>query len=540
MLSGTKVLHEFGHGLACKRLGGECHELGLMFLVLTPCLYCNVSDSWMIPGKWRRAAVGAAGMYCELVLAASCTFLWWFSDVGWLHYLCLNVMFVCSISTLLFNANPLMRYDGYFILSDLLEIPNLRQKASAVLARSLSRCVTGVSQPTDPFLPTRRRAIFAVYALAAAVYRWIVAVGILWFLYRVLEPYGLKTIGQLLVAMSLFSLVLRPVGKLASWLCVPGRTRQVNMLRVVFSLCGLAAVLAVAGWAPLPFYVTCAVQVQPRAATSVYADVPGTLTSIHVRPDEHVRRGEVLVRLQNSEIELAVLHLQGEREQLAARLTALQLQAYTDEKALQEMSEVSEAIAALEQHLRRRQEDLQRLTITAPCDGVVLAAPPVPAENDMERLPTWTGHPLQPANLTATLPAGVLICQIGNPQQWEAILEIDEHAMEFVQAGQAVTMTMDQRRGERLTSHIAQVSRSDRQATPIGSSDTRDYNGSPAAPALRRPPRPSNTYQASVPWQPDHGIVLAGGRGEARIRVGYRSAGQRLWDALCRTFHFEL
>jgi putative peptide zinc metalloprotease protein len=540
VLSGTKILHEFGHGLACKRLGGECHELGLMFLVFTPCLYCNVSDSWMIPGKWRRAAVGAAGMYCELVLAAICTFLWWFSDVGRLHYLCLNVMFVCSISTLLFNANPLMRYDGYFILSDLLEIPNLRQKASAVLTRWLSRCVTGVSPPFDPFLPTRRPAIFAVYALAAAVYRWIVAVGILWFLYRVLEPYGLKIVGQLLVAMSLFSLVLRPVGKLATWLCVPGRTCQVNVLRVVFSLCGLAAVLAVAGGAPLPFYVTCAVQVQPRAATSVYADVPGMLTSIHVRPDERVRRGQVLVTLQNSEIELAVLHLQGEREQLAARLTALQLQAYTDEKALQEMSAVSEAIAALEQHLRRRQEDLQRLTITAPCDGVVLAAPPVPTDDDTERLPTWTGHPLQPANRTATLPAGALICQIGNPQEWEAILEIDEQAMEFVQAGQAVMLAMDQRRGERLTSHIAQVSRSDRHATPTGSSDTREYSGSPPAPALRRPPRPSHTYQASVPWQPDHGIVLAGGRGEARIRVGNRSAGQRLWDALCRTFHFEL
>src|SRR3954452_17174220 len=72
----TKVLHEFGHGLACKRFGGECHEMGVMLLVVTPCLYCNVSDAWMIPSKWRRAGVGAAGMYFELILAAACTFLW--------------------------------------------------------------------------------------------------------------------------------------------------------------------------------------------------------------------------------------------------------------------------------------------------------------------------------------------------------------------------------------------------------------------------------------------------------------------------------
>ena len=78
VLGVTKIMHEFGHGLSCKHFGGECHEMGIMVLVLTPCLYCNVSDSWMLPSKWKRAAIGAAGMYVELVLASICTFLWWF------------------------------------------------------------------------------------------------------------------------------------------------------------------------------------------------------------------------------------------------------------------------------------------------------------------------------------------------------------------------------------------------------------------------------------------------------------------------------
>ncbi|MHB8972133.1 MAG: HlyD family efflux transporter periplasmic adaptor subunit [Pirellulaceae bacterium] len=540
VLSGTKVLHEFGHGLACKRFGGECHELGLMFLVLTPCLYCNVSDSWMIPSKWRRAGIGAAGMYVELVLAALCTFLWWFSEVGWLHYLCLNVMFVCSVSTLLFNANPLMRYDGYFLFADLLEIPNLRQKASAILARWLGRCVTGVARPADPFLPTRHRGVFAVYALAAAVYRWIVAAAILVFLYRVLEPYGLKIVSQLLVALSLYGLALRPLVQLATWLRVPGRTRHVEKLRVAGFLCLLAAVLAVAAWMPLPYYIACAVQVQPQDAASVYVDVAGTLVSLHVRPDEHVRRGQVLATLRNTDLELSTLRLQGEHAQLTARLTALQLQAYTDEKALLEMSEVSEAIAALDQHLQRQQEDLQRLTITAPCDGVVFAAQPLPPADDSERLPAWTGHPLQPDNVSAVLQEGVTICQIGDPRQWEAILEIDEHAMEFVQAGQSVTLCLEQRRGEQLTGHIAQVSRTETRLTPTGFSDPRVHDQPRPVSARSRLPRLSPTYQASVPLPPGDGIVLAGGRGQAWIRVGYRSAGQRLWDALCRTFHFEM
>jgi len=76
----VKVLHEFGHGLSCKHVGGECHELGAMMLVFTPALYCNVSDSWMLPNKWHRAAIGAAGMYVELFLASCATFLWWYSQ----------------------------------------------------------------------------------------------------------------------------------------------------------------------------------------------------------------------------------------------------------------------------------------------------------------------------------------------------------------------------------------------------------------------------------------------------------------------------
>ena len=126
----SKALHELGHGLVCKHFGGECHELGLMLLVFTPCLYVNVSDAWLLPNKWHRIAISAAGMAVEVLLAAVCTFIWWFSEPGMLNYLCLNVMFISSVSTLVFNANPLLRYDGYYILSDLMEVPNLRQKAS--------------------------------------------------------------------------------------------------------------------------------------------------------------------------------------------------------------------------------------------------------------------------------------------------------------------------------------------------------------------------------------------------------------------------
>ncbi len=195
-LAVTKVIHEFGHGLTCKHYGGECHEMGVMFLVLTPCLYCNVSDSWMLPNKYHRAWIGAGGMYIELVIASICTYLWWFSNPGLLNQICLSTMFVCSVSTVIFNANPLLRYDGYYILSDLAEIPNLRQKATTILNRKLGAWCLGLEEPDDPFLPQRNQLFFALYSIAAAVYRWVVLFSILWFLYKIFEPYHLKVLSR--------------------------------------------------------------------------------------------------------------------------------------------------------------------------------------------------------------------------------------------------------------------------------------------------------------------------------------------------------
>ncbi|MDR0705195.1 MAG: hypothetical protein LBF88_09420, partial [Planctomycetaceae bacterium] len=184
-LAGTKVLHEFGHGLTAKYFKGECHEMGVMILVLTPCLYVNVSDSWLLPNKWHRIAIAIAGVYVECVLASICTFLWWFSEPGLLNYLALNIMFVSSVSTVLFNINPLLRYDGYYILADWLEIPNLRQKATKILTRKCSQWFLGMEQQDDPFLPQKNQILFAFYSVAAFFYRWVVMASILFFIYKV-------------------------------------------------------------------------------------------------------------------------------------------------------------------------------------------------------------------------------------------------------------------------------------------------------------------------------------------------------------------
>ncbi len=540
VMAGTKVLHELGHGLACRRLGGECHEMGLMLLLLTPCLYCNVSDSWMVRGKWRRAAIGAAGMYVELVLAGVCTFLWWLSDVGLLHYLCLDVMFVCSVSTLLFNANPLLRYDGYFILSDLLEIPNLRQKSTAAVQGKLSGWFLGLTPRPDPFLPSRRRWLFMLYAVAASVYRWVVVASILWFLYTVFEPQGLKVVGQLLVVVSLYGLLLAPLWQLARFLRVPGRVRQLKKLRMTAVLLLLAALATAILMTPWPYCVTCDFHIQPRGATPAYVDVPGTLLEIHVQEGQFVREGQSLAVLGNADIDLAILRLVGEREQLVSKLAALQLQAYDNDTALLETAEVSQSIESLDRRIQRRRQDRQHLAIRAPCDGYVFPAPLIAPSESPETLPAWSGHPLQNENLMAYLQEGVAVCRIGDAGQLEAILAVDEAAIQSLAAGQTVELFPAQWRGGRLTGYIAQISHADLRVTPASYSAARETLPRDNHQSGSAPRRPSNTYQANVPLELTNATLLAGGTGRARIDAGSRTLASRLWNSFCRTFHCEL
>ena len=288
VLAVTKIIHEFGHGLTCKHFGGECHEMGVMILVLTPCLYCNVSDSWMLPSKWHRAAIGAAGIYVEILLSSICTFLWWFSEPGLFHNLCLNVMFISSVSTIIFNANPLLRYDGYYVLSDLVEIPNLRQKATQILSRKLGQWCLGMEPPEDPFLPQRSQVFFALYSVAAAAYRWLVTFSICWLLYKFFEGYEVKPIGQAVVLMSLWGLLGIPLYQVGKFFYVPGRLEQVKKPRFYTSLGVLGVVLLAVLFVPLPYSVICTLKSKPATPTLFTSTWPASLDEINVTPGQEV------------------------------------------------------------------------------------------------------------------------------------------------------------------------------------------------------------------------------------------------------------
>ena len=545
VLGVTKVLHEFGHGMSCKHFGGECHEMGVMFLVLTPCLYCNVSDSWMLPNRWHRAAIGAAGMYVEVVLASICTFIWWFSEPGFLNYVCLNVMFVSSVSTILFNANPLLRYDGYYILSDILEIPNLRQKASTILNRKLGSWCLGLEEPEDPFLPKRNQGFFAFYTVASALFRWVILLSILFFLNKVFEPYGLKVIGQMIALASLWGLIVMPFWKVYKFFNVPGRFSKVKKVRMYATLLLLASFVSGVFLIPFPSSVLCDFELQPRGASSVYVEVEGTLREILVEPGQRVDAGEVLARLENIDLEIEIAQLRGQRNAARSQLNSLRQLRFSDEAASLQLDVVSKRFDSVSEQLEQKLKDLKRLELVAPAAGTVIP-PPNRREHTSDArldLASWSGSPLEDRNLGATLvPDGAenLYCMIGDPDRWDAVLVVNQRDLDWVSEGLAVRLMFEESPYHVFISTIQYVATRELDAVSPQLAST---SGGPV-PAQTNPDgsvRPlSTSYQAVVELDNSLGLFRNGLIGQARIKTKPRTLASRLYRYLSRTFNFDL
>ena len=545
----VKVLHEFGHGLSCKRFGGECHEMGFMLLVFTPALYCNVSDSWMLPNKWHRVAIGAAGMYVEMFIASIATYVWWFSEPGLLNQLALSMMFICSVSTLLFNGNPLLRFDGYYILMDIVEIPNLRQKSTEILKRFLSQLCLGLEQQENPFLPQGNRFVFGLYTVAAVIYRWVVVFSILMFLNMVLEPYGLKVLGRIIGCIGFFGLIVQPIWQLGKFFYTPGRMHRVKRHRLVATVAVIVTAVVLVCWVPLPYHVKCTVRIVPRETTldqsaevisrPVYAAVPCRLEECLVKPGAKVKARQVLAKGINYDLDLQVHKTASQLQDAQLRLATLRKQRIVDPAAAGQIQQVLETIDSLQEQLDEQKQNWQRLEIRAPIAGTVL--PPVQRKTPPTMaggLPSWTGSPLDPVNRGAYLNANDMICIVGDPNQLDAELIIDQADIELVKKGQTVEIQLELYPGRVFESQITSMALVPMSESPanVASQAGGQLGSQIDATGTIRPI--STSYQAIAPLHDTKGLTQIDVRGQAKIRAGRRSLGQRLYRYVARTFHF--
>lgn len=354
----TKFVHEMGHALFCKHYGGECHEMGFALLVFNPCMYVDTTDAWRFPSKWARVAVGAAGMLSEIFLAAVFAFIWVMSDPGWWKTFAYSVMVTCSVSTILFNANPLLRYDGYYMLSDYLEIPNFRNKTIQYLSYVFKRYILGIRADPVP-MTTREKWIYMVYGVAAWLYRWIVVIAITFVLFRIFPPLGV-----IMLISSVYGQVLMPVGKGVQEVFRNVRSGKVRT-RLVLVLAAVLAALVGIWFIPVNYKITGPCEVVPAVSKVIRAPVDGRVEAVLVKEGDTVEEGQVLVRIVDEDLQAQVQILESRLEGLRRRKAS----ALAEDMATYQMIEAAEK--SIEHEIALSRKKLDEGTVRAPFAGTV-------------------------------------------------------------------------------------------------------------------------------------------------------------------------
>jgi putative peptide zinc metalloprotease protein len=292
----VKTLHELGHAYAVKRWGGEVHEIGVMFLIFYPVPYTDASAATSFRDKWQRMVVGSAGIMVEMFLAAIALFVWLNVEPGLVRAVCANVILMSGVSTLLFNGNPLLRFDAYYVLSDLLEIPNLSQKSNQEVAYLAKRYLFGIRQITSPAWSKQEGFWLAAYAILAFVYRLFVLLAV-----SLLVTSRYLFIGGFVACWSIYMTLLNPVLKALRAPLRDGRMKAVKGRIYAISGGGVLAVLALLFLVPAPYSTRAQGLVWVEDKAIVRAGDAGFMQTVVSPPGSHVDEGQVLVKFDNPE-----------------------------------------------------------------------------------------------------------------------------------------------------------------------------------------------------------------------------------------------
>jgi len=521
----VKVIHEFGHGLSCKTFGGEVHEMGMLFLVLTPALYCDVTDSWLLPSKWKRIWISAAGIYVECFLASIATFVWWNTEQGLWNSLSMATMFICSVNTIMFNANPLLRYDGYYVMSDYLEIPNLRTKSTQFFSYLFQEYVLGLEVPVQSYMPRSRRTLFVVYAIASYLYRWVVTFSILYFLSQWLRPYKLQSISYMIAGASIVPLLGMPLYQGIKFIRQPGRMRKVKKVRAATFAAVTVAVVTGILLIPTPLRVQGTLVLSPAKPAEIYAAVPGRLVTLNVEDGDMVKAGTILATLSNPEKQLELEQLQ--EQQKGSYTKAIWFGTSDDLNSRAQSQKFLALQAQLEEPISKISDQIAMLTLVAPRDGQVIGAP------DRSTI----GQYLKP---------GKPIMEVGDPDKLEAHMILDQSDIDLINSRDSnnpptAWLKVYGISETTFKSYVSETSR--RNQEDVQAALTNDAGGEIAAKQDKttgklKPITP--VYEVIIPLDNAEHLLQPGLRGFAKIDAGHSTLAWWLWRMVAKTFHFTL
>lgn len=360
---GLKVIHEASHGVACVRFGGRVREAGIVFILLMPLPYVDLTSTWRL-SKWRRIVTSAAGMFAELLIAAIAGILWANTSDELLRQHLLQLMLTASVVTLLFNANPLMRFDGYYMLADVLELPNLSVHGQQWLLHFAKRWLLGV-RSTSPTWPEGRTWLVATYGVTAAIWRMVVSVSLI-----VAAAVWFEGSGIALAAGAVLAWFIQPLWRGLRYVLVGSTFEQPRRIRFAVIAAGTAASLtwlltSVTAWHSLSLPGI----VESVDAVTVRAESPGFVEEVLTESGRTVRAGDPLIQLSNHELE-------SQRQQLLIEIERSELRSRTFQQAeeLAARNAEDDNRAGLRTKLEELHHLCDLLLVRAPRSGVVAAS----------------------------------------------------------------------------------------------------------------------------------------------------------------------
>lgn len=436
----TKILHEFGHAYTCKRFGARVATMGVAFLVMMPVLYTDTSGSWKLTRRRQRMAIGAAGMMTELVLAAWATLAWSFLPDGMLRSAAFMLATTTWIMTLAINLSPLMRFDGYFLLSDGLQMPNLQNRGFAIGRWQMREWLFGLGDAPPEHFPRWLQRTLVGYAFAVWIYRFFLFTGIAILVYHM----TFKLLGMLLFAIEIGYFVVMPVvNEVREW---SKRRKDYRMNRNMTTTLVVSAVVLLLLMIPWQRGVYAPALLRAEQQSSLYMPVPAMIQRIDVKVGQPVQAGQTLFTLSSD----ALAHEQKQLERQIATLNWQSTFQVFNKEAAGDHQRVKQEHEAALQKLQVLQRQSEQLTVRAPIDGVVA---------DMTT-PLETGEWLGQGEWLAvvTKPTGGLVEAFVSEKDWQRL-----------------------RTGAKGTFYLQDVSRSSLPLTivEIASTATRDLNAAP-------------------------------------------------------------
>ncbi len=502
-----KTIHEFGHAIAVKVYGGEVHRVGLMLLVLTPLPYIDASAASTFRRKRERVIVGLAGMMVELFVASIAFFLWLNVEAGTVKTILYNVILLAGVTTVLFNINPLLRFDGYYVLSDLIEIPNLRSRSTQYLRYLIERYVFGVRLPAFNAAKNERMWLVS-YSVLSFLYRMMILTGIIIFI-----AGKFFFVGILLALWGFSCWIAWPLWKSGRYILTHPRLDAVRVRAAASAAAILLAGIVLVCAIPFPLGTYCEGVVWVPNEGAVRSTADGFVTSVPAASGSTVTKGTTLIVCEDPIVDTGIVALEAELEALQAEYDNVWRHDHAKAKI------VDEKISQIKSKLSRQIERRADLTVAAHCDGTLV----LPVSQDL---------------VGRFVEQGTLLGHVLDLEQVKVRVVVPEGSIDLVRdTTRAVELRLAERVGATVPAKVVREVPAVSQELPsvaLGTSGGGSIAVDPAdAKGLTALDR---FYQLELECATAGGVVNVGGRAFVRFDHGWEPLAWRWYRSVRRLF----